>query len=84
VRAKKTGNYSRFLATRFMVSMKRIPVEVVFHVNWWNKNFGFTFDKNFFFEPGRRVTDEQKMRSLLYKRFGDLGLGEKILQLDLL
>jgi len=54
-----------------------LPVDIIFHPNWWNKNYGLTFDKDFFYEPERRVSQEQTMRKLLYERFGDLGLGRK-------
>ncbi len=57
--------------------MKTIPVDIVFHPNWWNKNYGIVFDKDFFYDPNQRVKQEQKMRSVLYERFGDLKLGEK-------
>jgi len=52
-----------------------LPTDVVFHPNWWHKNYGLTFDRDFFYDPARRVDQEQQMRSLLYERFGDLGLG---------
>ena len=53
-----------------------LPVDVVFHPNWWNKNYGLAFDRDFFYDPARRVSQEQRMRQLLYDRFGDLGLGQ--------
>ena len=48
----------------------------MFHPDWWHKNLGISFDESFFYDPRRRVEDEQKMEQLLYDRFGDLGLGE--------
>ncbi|MEW5957291.1 MAG: uroporphyrinogen decarboxylase family protein [Chloroflexota bacterium] len=54
-----------------------LPVEVVFHPHWWYKNYGLTFEWDFFYQPERRVAQEQRMRRLLYERFGDLGLGQK-------
>ena len=54
-----------------------LPADVVFHPNWWNKNYNLTFDRDFFYDPKRRVWQEQKMRQLLYERFGDIGLGRK-------
>ena len=53
------------------------PVEYIFNPKWWNKNYGICFDRGFFFDPKRRITDEQIMRRALYERFGDIGLGEK-------
>lgn len=53
-----------------------LPVEVVFHPSWWHKHAGLDFDRDFFYDPRRRVEDERKMERVLYDRFGDLGLGE--------
>lgn len=53
------------------------PVGYIFNPKWWNKNYGVCFDRDFFFDPKRRVNDEQIMRRALYDRFGDIGLGEK-------
>lgn len=58
------------------ICSKQLPVDIVFHPSWWHKNAGITFDESFFYDPRRRVEDEQKMEQLLYERFGDLGLGE--------
>jgi hypothetical protein len=52
-------------------------VDVVFHPNWWHKHYGLAFDRDFFYDPERRVWQEQRMRQLLYERFGDLGLGQR-------
>lgn len=52
-----------------------LPVDVVFHPSWWNKHTGITFDKDFFYDPRRRVADEQLMEKTLYERFGRWGLG---------
>jgi hypothetical protein len=54
-----------------------LPIDVVFHPNWWHKNYGLSFDRDFFYDPGRRVWQERRMREALYERFGDLGLGQK-------
>lgn len=56
---------------------RALPVEIIFNPRWWNKNCNITFDRDFFFNPVRRVNDERKMRTYLYERFGDIGLGEK-------
>ncbi len=53
-----------------------LPVDVVFHPSWWNRHVGITFDEDFFYDPRRRVADEQTMERTLYDRFGDCGLGE--------
>jgi hypothetical protein len=52
-----------------------LPVELVFSPQWWNKQIGLTFDRDFFFHPARRVEDERKMEKLLYERWGRYGLG---------
>lgn len=52
-----------------------LPVDVVFHPSWWNKHTGIVFDEDFFYDPRRRVADEQLMERTLYERFGDCGLG---------
>jgi len=54
-----------------------LPVDVVFHPNWWHKHYDLSFDREFFYNPSRRVWQEQRMRQLLYERFGDVGLGQK-------
>ena len=54
-----------------------VPVEVVFAPAWWHKRCGIAFDRGFFVDPVRRVSDERTMRSTLADVFGDLGLGEK-------
>ena len=53
-----------------------LPVEVVFHPSWWHRHAGISFDRDFFYDPRRRVEDERTMERILYERFGDLGLGE--------
>lgn len=58
------------------ICSKQLPVDIVFHPSWWHKNAGISFDESFFYDPLRRVEDEQKMEQVLYDRFGDLGLGE--------
>ena len=58
------------------ICSKPLPVDIVFHLDWWHKNVGISFDESFFYDPQWRVEDVQKMVLLLYERFGDLGLGE--------
>ena len=52
-----------------------LPVDVVFHPSWWNKHTGIVFDEDFFYDPRRRVADEQLMERTLHERFGRWGLG---------
>lgn len=58
------------------ICSKQLPVDIVFHPDWWHKNAGISFDESFFYDPNRRVEDEQKMEQVLYEHFGELGLGE--------
>lgn len=52
-----------------------IPVDIVLAPEWWHKNTGITFDRDFFFHPKKRVESEQRMEKELYERWGKYGLG---------
>ena len=52
-----------------------LPVEIVFHPNWWNKNYELDFTWDFFFNPQTRVAAEQKMSRILHEKFGQFGYG---------
>ncbi|MFA6470632.1 MAG: uroporphyrinogen decarboxylase family protein, partial [Candidatus Latescibacterota bacterium] len=54
-----------------------LPVEIVFHPNWWFKNAGISFDRDYFFNPDRRVHDEMKMSRILWEKFGQFNYGEE-------
>ena len=58
-----------------MTTSPILPVEIVFHPSWWHRHAGIDFDRDFFYDPRRRVEDERKMEQLLYERFGQWGLG---------
>ncbi|MDR2937472.1 MAG: hypothetical protein LBU92_00855 [Prevotellaceae bacterium] len=58
-----------------MQSINKLPVEIVFSPSWWYKHTGITFDKDFFFNPRKRVESERRMELELYNRFGKYGLG---------
>jgi len=53
-----------------------LPVDIVLAPEWWHKNEGITFDRDFFFNPQKRVEEEQHMEKVLYERWGKYGLGE--------
>jgi len=53
-----------------------LPVDVVFHPDWWHVHYGLDFGPPFHFDPQERVESERLMRQALFDRFGDLGLGE--------
>ena len=52
-----------------------LPVEIVLAPQWWYKNENITFDRNFFYNPSKRVEVERKMEQALYDRFGQYGQG---------
>jgi len=52
-----------------------LPVDIVLLPEWWNKNEGITFDRDFFYHPLRRVEVEQQMEKVLYERWGRYGMG---------
>jgi len=52
-----------------------IPVDIVLAPEWWNKHTGISFDRDFFFNPLKRVESEQRMEKELYERWGKYGLG---------
>jgi hypothetical protein len=54
---------------------RAIPVHAVFSPNWWFRQYGITFDEDFYLHAGRRIEDDVKMRRALWERFG-LGSGE--------
>ena len=54
-----------------------LPVEIVFHPNWWYNEAGIEFDRDHYFNPERRVNDELRMRRFLWERFGRFGYGEE-------
>ncbi|MFC1540879.1 uroporphyrinogen decarboxylase family protein [Candidatus Latescibacterota bacterium] len=57
--------------------LKFLPVEIVFHPNWWHNEAGINFDRDNYFDPVRRVEDEKRMRRILWERFGGFGYGEE-------
>lgn len=58
-----------------ITNKKAIPVDIVLAPEWWHKNTGITFDRDFFFHPLKRVESEQRMEKELYERWGKYGLG---------
>ena len=59
-----------------LIPNQRLPVDVIFHPDWWHTHYGLDFREPFHFDPQVRVESERIMRQALYDRFGDLGLGE--------
>ena len=56
-----------------------IPIELVFNPNWWYQTVGISFEESFYFDPATRITNDVRMRRVLYERFGEIGLGKQIL-----
>jgi uroporphyrinogen-III decarboxylase len=54
---------------------KNLPIGIVFHPNWWYKNYNIHFGKDFFYDPIVRVDSDLRMRRALSERFPDLELG---------
>lgn len=54
-----------------------VPVDITFHPNWWHKNAGVNFNKDFFYDIDYRLEADIQMRKTLYEKFGEFGLGEK-------
>ena len=54
-----------------------LPVEIVFHPNWWHNEVGIDFNRDYYFKFERRVNDEMRMRRVLWERFGKFGYGEE-------
>jgi hypothetical protein len=53
-----------------------LPVELVFAPNWWHRTAGISFEEPFYLDAPSRIRNDVAMRRLLYRRYGDLGLGE--------
>jgi len=47
-----------------------LPVTFVFHPEWWYKNYGLSFEREFFYDPDTRVEADLRMRKILNERFG--------------
>jgi uroporphyrinogen-III decarboxylase len=59
-----------------MENNKHIPLGVGFYPDWWNKNYGISYDKSYYYEPERRIEARMVMDRKLYECFGDVGLGD--------
>jgi len=60
-----------------VTSKKHIPLGVGFYPDWWSKNYGISFNRNYYYDAEYRVESQAKMQKALYERFGDVGLGNK-------
>lgn len=55
--------------------MEHIRVSVGFYANWWYKNYGISYGKQYYYDPDYRIEAAMNQQKLLHERFGDLGLG---------
>ncbi|MGB9662621.1 MAG: hypothetical protein ACPL5F_11525 [Moorellaceae bacterium] len=54
-----------------------IAADITFHPRWWHEKAGVDFDRKFFWDPDYRIEADRAMRRELFRRFGDVGLGDK-------
>lgn len=59
-----------------MEKKKHIPLGVGFYPDWWNKHYGISFDKKYYFDPETRIEAQMEIAKKLHERFGDVGLGD--------
>ncbi len=58
-----------------MTGKDHIPLGVGFYPDWFNKYYGISFGKKYYFDPEARIEARMKIEKCLYERFGDVGLG---------
>jgi len=58
-----------------MADNDHIPLGVGFYPDWFNKHYGISFDRNYYFDPETRVEARMEIEKRLYDRFGEVGLG---------
>lgn len=52
-----------------------INAKVGFYPSWWFKQYGISYNQQYYQDPGYRVDVFVKQQKILHERFGDLGLG---------
>jgi len=52
-----------------------IPLGVGFYPDWFNKHYGISFGREYYFDPEVRIEARMEIEKGLYERFGDVGLG---------
>ncbi len=60
-----------------MTARGSVPLGVGFYPDWWYKQYGIAFDRNYYFHPETRIEARMEMDRRLYERFGDVGLGDR-------
>ncbi|MFH0789575.1 MAG: dihydropteroate synthase [Pseudomonadota bacterium] len=59
-----------------MSQKNHIPLGVGFYPDWWAKQYGISFDRNYYFDPEIRIEARMEMDRRLFDRFGEVGLGD--------
>ncbi|NLW56285.1 MAG: hypothetical protein GX050_06685 [Firmicutes bacterium] len=54
-----------------------LPVTFVFHPEWWHRNYGLSFEREFFYDADTRVEVDLVMRRILNERFAGYGLEQE-------
>lgn len=57
--------------------MAQLPVTFVFHPEWWHRNYGLSFERDFFYDAATRVEVDLRMRQILQERFAQYGLEQE-------
>jgi methanogenic corrinoid protein MtbC1/uroporphyrinogen-III decarboxylase len=60
-----------------MAERNHIPLGVGFYPDWFNKHYGVSFDRKYYFDPETRIEARMEIDKSLFERFGDVGLGDK-------
>jgi uroporphyrinogen-III decarboxylase len=58
-----------------MTEEKHISLGVGFYPDWFNKHYGISFGKEYYFDPEVRIQTRMEIDKKLHERFGDVGLG---------
>lgn len=56
--------------------LQYIPASVGMYANWWFKNYGISYNEQYYNDPDYRIDAQMKQQKILYERFGDLGMGK--------
>jgi len=56
---------------------EHIPLGVGFYPDWFHKQYGISFGREYYFDPDTRVEARREIDRRLYEKFGDVGLGDR-------
>jgi len=57
--------------------LKKLELDITFTRDYFTKNFGIIFKDIYFYDVNYRVEMDQKIKTLLFKKWGNYGLGEE-------